>query len=194
MVKAVRANLMLGWLRRNFPEVPQVLIIRHPCAVVSSWLQLGWTADQDIAAFLGQPKLIDDFLADRLNLVQEANTVEERIAIAWCLNHLVPLRQAQTGGLHIIFYEHLITQPEIEIPALFQAIGQEPRDSVYDDLRVPSITSKNNNGALTSQDWSTHWQHKLSSDQVDRIQSVVTGFELNFLYGDSDYPSGDVSD
>jgi len=46
VVKAVRANLMLKWINEQLPNVSQILVIRHPCAVVLSWMQMGWNAAQ----------------------------------------------------------------------------------------------------------------------------------------------------
>ena len=34
IVKDVRANLLLKWINRQFPSLPLVLVLRHPCAVV----------------------------------------------------------------------------------------------------------------------------------------------------------------
>ena len=189
VVKAVRANLMLAWLLQDFPHVRQVLLIHHPCAVVSSWLQLGWTAERDFAALLEQPKLVDDFLVDKWDLIKRVNTVEERIAIVWCVNQLVPLRQARSNDLHVVFYERLITQPEIEVPRLFQAIGRNPEDSIYGYLGQPSTTSQHNIAVVTGQDRLTHWQHKLSASQTDRIMAIVADFKLDFLYGHAVLPN-----
>ena len=191
VVKAVRANLMLAWLRQNFPQVRQVLLIRHPCAVVSSWLQLGWTAERDIAALLEQPKLVDDFLVNKWDLIKRANTIEERIAIVWCVNHLVPLQQAQSGDLHVVFYERLITQPEVEVPRLFRAVGREYQDSIFDYLSKPSTTARPSSAVVTGHDRVTRWQKKLSAGQVNRIISVVAAFGLDYLYGDSTGPLAD---
>src|SRR5262249_55955888 len=42
LVKDIRVNLILRWIRSHFPEIPIVLLLRHPCAVASSKLALGW--------------------------------------------------------------------------------------------------------------------------------------------------------
>ena len=42
IIKGVRTNLMLGWLKALRPSMPLVLIIRNPFAVAASWLRLGW--------------------------------------------------------------------------------------------------------------------------------------------------------
>jgi hypothetical protein len=191
MLKAVRANLMLMWLSRQFADVCQILVIRHPCAVVLSWMQLGWDADGDIQPFLEQPELVEDFLSDKMDIIQQAESEEEKLGVVWCIGNLVPLSQFRPGEIHITFYEHMCTQPEIEIPALFQAIGRDYHDSVFDAVARPSTTSRPHSAAVTGKDRVTRWQKKLSSKQVDRILSVVEAFGLNYLYSDSANPIAD---
>ena len=43
IVKFVRAHRLLPWMCRTFNLVPPVFLIRHPCAVVASQLNYGWT-------------------------------------------------------------------------------------------------------------------------------------------------------
>jgi hypothetical protein len=194
VVKAVRANLILAWLRKNFPDVPQVLIIRHPCAVVSSWLNLGWSPDRDIVAMLEQSKLVEDFFNDKLEYIQQFQTLEERIAFVWCANYLVPLCQPRMKGLHIVFYEYLITQPEIEIPKLFKAVDRAYDLSILKSLDKPSTTSKQKSGATNLTDRINGWNKMLNAEQVQRILSVVENFNLDSLYNESGYPCEEVLD
>ena len=43
LIREVRANLLLPWVHANFPEMPMILLLRHPCAVTTS--QLKWGAE-----------------------------------------------------------------------------------------------------------------------------------------------------
>src|SRR5918995_2655527 len=88
IIKEIRANLFLKWARIRFPQVPLVLILRHPCAVVSSRMQLGWATDEDIEPFLAQPRLVHDFLEDKLDMIRSAQSPEEKHAVIWCVSYL----------------------------------------------------------------------------------------------------------
>ena len=46
LIKDIRTNLLLKWMNVNFPEVPIILLLRHPCAVANSWLKLGWGIEE----------------------------------------------------------------------------------------------------------------------------------------------------
>ena len=85
--------MALKWLHENFPVVPTVFIIRHPCAVVLSRMELNWATDSNIEPFLNQPDLVTDQLAPFTNIISKASTVEEKHAIIWSVSNFVPLTQ-----------------------------------------------------------------------------------------------------
>lgn len=188
VAKAVRANLFLEWIRRRFPQVSRVLIIRHPCAVVLSWHRLGWTADQDIAALLKQPKLIIDFLGDKLEHFYQAGTDEEKIGLLWCVSNLVPLKQDSERELHIVFYEHLVTRPEIEIPRLFAALDLPYSDATFARVIQPSMTASEDSAILNENNIVAHWRNALSARKIERILTIVETFGLDQIYGDGPLP------
>ena len=60
LIKDIRANLLLGWMRANFPGMPIIILLRHPCAVVASRLALGWR--DNLSETMEQRELVEDFL------------------------------------------------------------------------------------------------------------------------------------
>jgi hypothetical protein len=188
LVKDIRANLFLRWLHNSFPEVPLLFVMRHPCAVVLSRMQLNWWTDKDIEPFLSQPKLIDDFLADKMEMISRAKTAEEKHAIIWCISNLVPMRQFHSHQLQVIFYENLCTQPEQEVPRLFQTIGHDYDDAIFASAKWPSTTAICTSAIVTGEDKVTRWARELSREQIGNILSVVETFELGHIYDDSVAP------
>ena len=188
LIKAIRANLFLKWLHNNFNETPLLFIIRHPCGVVLSRMQLNWATDTDIEPFLAQPEFMRDFLTDKLDIISGAKTVEEKHAVIWCISNLVPLTQFLPGELPIIFYENLCCQPEVEVPKVFAALGQPYHESIFSDLTKPSATTLRTSAILTDQDRIAHWKTELSPKQINNILSIVKSFALDYLYGDSTQP------
>jgi hypothetical protein len=189
VVKAIRANLFLKWVIDRFPEVKLLFIMRHPCAVVLSRMQLGWATDTDIEPFLAQRELVEDYLAPHMDTIRRASTLEEKHAIIWCISNLVPLSQFGPEGLTVVFYEHLCTQPEIEIPRIFQAIGLSYRDDVFRRINRPSTTAMRTSAVVRGGDKVTRWQQVLLPLQSHRILSVVQEFGLDHIYGDAALPS-----
>ena len=188
LIKEIRANLFLKWIHVNFPEIPLLFIIRHPCAVVLSRMKLGWATDTDIEPFLSQPDLVDDFLTDKLDLIKGAKTIEEKHALIWCISNLVPLKQFASNDLNIVFYENLVLQPKLEIPKIFRAINLDYKDTVFKQANKPSTTTIRSSAIVTGDDKVTHWKQELSFQQINNILSVVRAFELDHLYNDSTGP------
>ena len=182
VIKAIRANLMLKWLHERFPQVPLIFIIRHPCAVVLSRMQLGWDTDRDIEPFLAQPKLVTDFLEPYLDTIALAKTDVEKHAIIWCISNLIPLRQFEDGQLYILSYENLCIQLEVELHLLFQ------KKHLYYDVRNlaqftrPSVTSQPKSAIFEGTDPIYQWRSQLSNEQVKRILTIVDLFGLGHLY------------
>ena len=190
LIKEIRANLFLMWAKNQFPGIPLLFVIRHPCAVVLSRLQLGWATDADLEPFLTQPELIHDFLADKLDCIRHARSDEAKHALVWCISNLVPLAQFQSHELTIIYYERLCACPELEVPKTFHAIRHGYRPSALGQVNTPSRATTRASAVMRAENKVTRWQRELSARQISTILSVVTDFGLDYLYGDSLMPLG----
>ncbi len=188
VIKAVRANLILKWLQDKFPVVPQIFVIRHPCAVVLSRMQLDWATDIDIEPFLSQTELVEDYLSDKFEIIKRANSNEAKHAIIWCISNLVPIHQFGSRNFNVIFYEDMCINPEIEISKMFKVINVEYHSSVFENARRPSTTSLRSSAILTGEDRITGWGTKLSTRQITNILTIVHDFGLDYIYGDSYTP------
>ncbi|HUM67926.1 MAG TPA: sulfotransferase [Chloroflexota bacterium] len=189
LIKEIRANLFLKWIQLHFPQTPLLFIMRHPCAVVLSRLQLQWATDSDIESFLHQPQLVEDFLADKMDIIAQATSDAAKHALIWCISNIVPLQQFASGELPIVFYEHLIAQPDTTIPALFQNIGiTDYEESVYQAAQKPSATSKKHSAIVAGTNQLTQWQSTLTNSQIDDVLAIVAAFNLDIIYDDLPMP------
>lgn len=188
LVKAVRANLMFGWIAAHFPEIPRVLIIRHPCAVVLSRMRAGWEAQFDLQSLLAQKELRRDFLDTRLGDLSRWSSIEAQHALVWCISYLVPLKQLAAEDLNLIFYEDLVTRPEEALPRLFRLLGREYRPEVLRVLHRPSTTAAPESAVLTGESMIDSWRHRLSLTQIHNVLEVVAKFGLDGLYGEDGMP------
>ena len=199
VIKDIRSTLFLKWIHLRFPRLPMLFIVRHPCAVVLSRMRLDWATDKDIAPFLGQRKLIEDHLKEKVELVRVARTEEEKHAIIWCIHNLVPLAQFGHGELHVIFYERLCLDPAPEIARIRSLLERPPFEGELADISGPlkridvaSTTATRESAIMTGRDRIARWREELTVDQIERVLSVVEAFGLGGLYGDSVTPVGDV--
>lgn len=179
VIKSIRSTLMLKWLDNQYPEVPKLLIIRHPCAVVLSRMKLGWATDDDIHHFLIQPKLVKDFLEDKLEIIDKAQNDEEKHAIIWCITNYVPIQQFDGNKINIIKYENLVRSSYEEIQKIFKIIKFPVNSKTYIDINKPSFTSTHTSAILTGTNLSHSWQNELSVNQINNILGIVDKFELS---------------
>lgn len=189
IVKEIRANLFLRWLKNRFPELPIVFLIRHPCAVVASRMKLRWDTDGDMLPLLSQPELMRDFLYEKADLIRDCRTPEQKHALIWCISNLVPLKQFAPGDLPVVFYENLVRSPETELPRVFKLLGLEYDEATLAGVSRPSATTIASSAILTGSDQVTRWKDELSPAQAESILAVVQGFGLGHLYGDTAMPA-----
>lgn len=184
LVKEVRANLLLGWLAENFPGMPIVLLVRHPCAVVSSRLALGWRDNLD--EMMGQEELVEDHLLPIEGEILAARDPFERHLFLWCIDNYVPLKQFQPGGLHLCFYENLLLDPEPELRRLFVALGQDFDEKVLSRLDRPSPTNRRGASGDHTVDG---WRRGVTGRRLERTLEVLGLFGLDRVYDKGPLPN-----
>lgn len=188
VIKAVRANLIQGWLENHFPTIPRALIIRHPCAVVHSRMRAGWDAEEDLKALLNQPLLREDFLDDHLNFIQRQTSPEARHALIWCIQYYMPFQQLSPEKLNLFYYEHLLDNPREAFPRLMKNLKLEAPGKLQYNFQRPSTTTAAGSALFQTGKMLTYWQEALSSAQIDNILTVVAHFNLDRLYNSEGLP------
>jgi hypothetical protein len=185
LIKDIRANFFLKWLQNNFPGMKIILLLRHPCAVVNSWIAAGFGNGQ-----LGRERLLanHDFVSDTddilLNEYSKAGSDFERLVFLWCFSYQVPFQQFHYEDLHLVFYENLILRPRDEIRKLFQALGYKYSEAkALDSLYKPSSMTRKgetyfNRGALRVDGW----KNSCSKEQSTRAFEIMTLFGMDALY------------
>ena len=179
VIKEIRANLMLGWLTRR-TDVRIVYVIRHPCAVIASRMnriqrqELDWVVD--VEEILCQPSLMRDFLEPYRRTIGRATTPVERQAILWCVENLIPLRQAESNDWLICFYEQFLSDRGSTLGRLFRSLGLEP-SSITE--RVASMVVSNPTHDVNLE---TPWHSSLTEAEGEEVLRICEEFGLR-MYG-----------
>jgi hypothetical protein len=181
LIKEIRANLLLGWMHENFPGMPIVLLLRHPCAVVVSRLALGWR--DNLSDATEQVELVEDFLGPMEDEIRAARSAFERHVFSWCIENYVPLRQFGPGEVHLAFYENFVVHPGDEIRRLFTFLGEDFDGRAYRALRRPSPLSRR--GETPSVD---AWRLSVSDSQLERAVEILGLFGLDRVYDEGAMP------
>jgi len=193
LVKEVRANLWLKWLKANFPEVPIIWLIRHPCAVASSRIKLDWPSR--LGLFLCQQELIADHLAPYLDHIKNARTAFERHLYVWCIQHFVPLRQLHTGEVHPVFYEDLCVNPRAEVADMFRFLRLPYRDAIFRSLEKPSSMSRGDSAVVKGKSASVvdAWRKYVTPAEARRAKEILSIFGLDAIYTEDSMPSSSAA-
>jgi hypothetical protein len=187
IVKDVQSNLRIGWMRAQFPDFPIVLIVRHPLATAASRLRAGFHQpfDRHIDDLLEDRLLVDDHLGPMEAELRRLTTDFEWAIARWCIETYVPLRQSAVGNrIAVLFYEHLVMDPDKGIEDIFRAVRREPPAAAYERFSVPSRSSFRGDRPLRSPaDAISEWQNLLTTEQIERGLELVATFGLDKLYG-----------
>ena len=186
LIKDIRANLLLGWIRPNFPEMPLVLLLRHPCAVTDSRLALGWRDVLDDT--LEQASLVEDFLAPFETEIRNAEGAFERSVFLWCIENYVPLKQLNKEDLLLIFYEDLCMHPEHEVRRLFSFLDKNFDKSVFSSVRRPSRLSRRQDPTTLGRRAVDGWKRSIDPGLVQRTVEILALFGLDRIYEEDPMP------
>lgn len=186
LIKDIRANLLLRYLRVHFARMPIILLIRHPFAVANSKRKLGWKSKVD--GFLSQRHLVEDHLAPHLDHIADAHDDFDRLVVEWCVEHIVPFRQFGPGEIHIAFYENFCTDPNREIHRLFSYLGRTYDTRVLSALRRPSLLARRKSAVLTGADLVTGYKEDLTTSEMERGARILDLFHLGGVYGPDSMP------
>jgi hypothetical protein len=194
IVKFVRLNRMLPWIAERFKLRSMILLLRHPCSVVTSQMKTGFCGYQpsrppykgiypDRETIIKEASNIDLLNSDILERIKKIKSLEEIIATSWCLDTYVPLSYKKPHPWITITYEKFMKDGKNEIDRLFKNMG-EPKipKSAYKHLRIPSkLTQKDQQEIVKKSDKQlSKWKEYLSKEQIEKILSIVKTFGLDF--------------
>ena len=192
LIKDVRSLMMIGWIRKHFPEMPVILLLRHPCAVLNSLLKLHWHRSA-AAQVLGQPQLMEDHLEPfRADFESAAGDVDNHL-LAWCANYYVALRQLKGQHVFVAFYERFLAEPRDEIARLFTFLDRPFDDRVFKRMAIPSVQARvarhgDSSAIVTGGNPIDAWRNHITPEQIDRTLSLLERFGLDSIYGSDSMP------
>ncbi len=177
------ANLMLPWLVRNF-DIKSILLVRHPCAVVSS--QLGFELWQELpqhTSFVIPDCPYNEYFKQYEDVLNTVSTPEENLAATWSLNVAnTVLHEDNDVNWRTISYEHLYKEPLEGLQRIFDYLGRPLPRSVMGAVEEPS-----RNASVSLEDQLDKWKNVLTTRQVNNVLGIVRSFGIN-IYDESPEP------
>ena len=175
VVKFVRANQLLGWIINHFLIAPPVLVIRHPCAVYSSWIQRGWPVS---AEFPHWDPFFRSFPSFR-DTVLRLTTPEERLAAQWSMHYYTAFQHLEPRHYLLSPYERLVRDGRREVDRILSVWGVPQSDGLSELLSRPSGKASGQVAAEAGQR-PPDWTRRLPTVAIDRILRVLSAFGFDF--------------
>ncbi len=138
LIKEVRGNALVPWMAARFPEVPIVLVVRHPVAVVDSRTTLGWP-DQ-LAWYLDDEHLVRAVPDDAVEAVRALRDPWRRAVAQWMFETWVPLAATEAPNLFVASYE-VLQEDRAAVRRVLEHVGQRWDDDVEAALARRSRTT-----------------------------------------------------
>lgn len=192
LVKDTRLQLALGWIRKRFPGMPMIYLMRHPCAVVNSRLQLARDCDLG-RMFLSQPQLMEDHLGPFRAEMERVKDDFERHVFIWCVENYVPMRQLRVGDVHVVFYEKICEDPEGEVRRLDSYLGVGYDARALSNVAKPSVQARKHHAGgtsaiVTGASLVEAWRRYVSPQRVKRAVEILRLFGLEAIYDEDPRP------
>lgn len=193
IIKAVRLSRLLPWFVKRFQLRGTVFIMRHPCAVIASQMKTGFVGYHEnfppynnryptAKEIIEEASKIDILESSLIKKLKKIQTIEEILAVTWCLDNYVPLYQKNPPWITVV-YEKLVTDGEAELTSIFRRIGEEESVKLaISHLRKPSmLTMKDASKIVKNSELQlSKWKKDLSDKQIERILKIVSDFGLDF--------------
>ena len=180
IVKEVRANLLIPALRALFgPDLPILVLIRHPGAVVESFLRVEFPWSFDVSTLMAQDGLQRDYGVPIDRLRPYITNLAGQLAVRWVIENSYLLRCAATLDLDIIFYEDLVQDRVGYVRHLCTRYKlHEPPNLEENARRLSGTTHKRSpwyEGAGAS-----GWRQRLSPNDIEQIEAVLEAAGVNY--------------
>jgi len=181
-------HLMMPWLVNNFDLNP-ILLIRHPCAVVSSQLKRGFSFKKEYIGRFFKGKYKDIYIKYK-TVFEEIKTDEEYLAALWAITNIYPIKHVYNNKKWLtVAYEGLLMNQEFELTRISDWFKIDIKNNET-FLSAPSFTT-DDKLIVKKKTQITKWKTQLSNKQVLLILNIVKKFGVDF-YSEEIEPNYEV--
>lgn len=190
LIKDIRCNLMLGWLKKISGGSKIILAIRHPMQVAASWIKLGWKA-AEFEKVSNQPDLLRDYpeLKEFKQKIKPTTQLD-KIIFLWALYHYIPQKQLASKDVYVLFYENVLLDFENELERLFEYLQCD-----YEIEKVRLVAAKASSTNFQQRKIGNDkyhlinsWKDKFSVTEVTRCNDILNVFGLDDVYNEAGEP------
>lgn len=187
LVKEVRVNFMLAWIRAQFPQMPLVVIIRHPTATVKSQIERNWGESiQILTPLLANQNLAETYLTPIHSSLMSLQTDFERRLALWAISHFLMLHEMKQANVCWVFYSALLVDPLTELERIFTYLKQ-PIDLQQAAARTgiaSRMALKNKN--VNFRERLDNWAKEFTREEFAMTDRMMKAFGLQSIHSAKD--------
>jgi hypothetical protein len=186
LIKDIRINLSLNWIKKTYPGVKIVFLMRHPLAVALSRFKLNWK--DEVGELLEQKNLVSDHLSDIYDDIVKCDDAFQRHIYLWCIENYIPLKLFSDGDVYPIFYENICLDPKYEIEKMLKWLGITVTDKVWETTKTASAVTRKNSAINTGESLVDKWKNEVNVMQTDKALEIMSRFGLDQIYDADSMP------
>lgn len=188
MLKFIRANLMIGWLKKTY-DAPCFVLLRHPGAVVESKNRLPqWSWDFDLQRLYEDERVRSECLGGVTLQDLKGLSRVSGFALQWCIETKVALEQAAQSGIPVITYERLIAEPDVEWRRAADALNLAEVPSPKMLARPSQQAAEVVKDRQYDLEFLSRWERRLTQQDKDVVQRYLDQFGLGVYSMSSPLP------
>lgn len=187
LIKAPIASFLSEYITQRY-GVQTIVLFRHPAAVVSSLLRLGWPYAFLLDQFLSCEELVEDWLGPYRGMIQKVAKAENAASAAvfyGCINVVLWGFAERNREMTVRQYEDLCANPVEKFKDLFQVLHL-PYDETIKQKHIKLCYSpkegKRDYGPhevkRNTEDMVTRWRRHLSPQQLTQIRRIWDRFSV----------------
>lgn len=197
VIKFVRANRALQWIAKKMELNSCFLLIRHPCATISSQLKTGYTGYIDDSYskniipsksdIIKDIREIDIIPNEKIDIVKNAKNKIEILSIIYSLDYYIPLYYLDKYKINLVTYEDLLLNPKETIKDISAITGLDyDKRKILKNVVKPSQMTEQEK--INRKHQLSKWRNNLKERQINSIFNIVRSFDVK-IYGDSLTPN-----
>lgn len=172
--KSIRTNLLVPVYGAIYGSaLPIVVLMRHPGAVVESFLRVRFPWAFDIEQLLQQTSLQEEYGIPVDRLGAYADSEVGILAVRWVIENAYLLKHGNSLGITLIHYEDLVTEPVEVLLNLCDRVGIKPAKDLVERVQKPSNTTHPRSPIKKGQDPIASWRKRLPAEDVRLIHEVM---------------------
>ncbi len=182
LVKWVRFPFCIGWIKKTFPDIIIVQIIRHPVPLFLSWATRNWDPSYALGTILNQKNLIEGPLKKYQHVMVSAETPWEKAGAFWGASTYMQYHSQVDKSLFRT-HEWYCENPKERITWLINKIGLVENKSLYGFLSQNRGTKPGPGYGepRNSMDEINKWYGKIDKNDYQQLIGIINQFDFPFF-------------